>query len=681
MSRVLIVDDNAENRYLLQALLAGLGHAVVVAAHGAEALGLAREAPPDLAVSDILMPVMDGFALCREWKADRVLAAIPFMFYTATYTEPKDEAFALSLGADRFVVKPQDPEALAEVITGLLTSRAAGLHQRLDGRTSGPPLDSELSFVRQHRDAVIRKLEDKMAELEAANEALHRDAAERRRAEEAAREAERRYRGIFDNAIEGIFLASPEGHLVAANPALARMLGYGTPEELLAAAQAPTFQWEADAWTELLRRVGEHGEVRNMEGGLLRGDGRRVCLSISARVVADGAGGPTLVEGLAEDVSERKYLERELLQAQKMEAIGRLAGGIAHDFNNILQAMLSQVEMLPARASRPGGVLAQTNDLVALIRRGAALTRQLLLFSRRDTSRSERLDLNEVVQGTASLLRRLIRSDIAIEMELAPDPLLVAADRGQIEQVLMNLVINASDAMPNGGRLWVRTGRSHDGFVFMAVEDTGTGIPESIRERLFDPFFTTKPAGEGTGLGLSVVHGIVARHGGEVLVETEVGRGSCFTATFPSVAGPESAGECSGQRARSAPSPREGQRILVVEDETGARAVLGEILGSLGYHTVTVGSGAEARGLLDGPPFALMITDLSLPDVSGLELASELSGTWTGMKVVLMSGFAEDEAIRHQVATGAARFLQKPFSVETLANEVCAALNEPSVGS
>ncbi len=677
MGRVLIVDDNDDNRYLLQVLLEGIGHQVLAAANGAEALALARLKSLDAVVSDILMPVMDGFALCREWKADPALKSIPFMFYTATYTEPKDEAFALSLGADRFVVKPQTPEVLAQALQELLASgaRAPGRAAPLAGTASQK--ESELEFVKHHRDAVIRKLEDKMREVEAANAALRQDVVERQRAEEAAREAERKFHGIFANAIEGIFQATLDGRFLTVNPALARMLGYESPEELLAGASTPTYRWDAAVWELLLRQVRTGVEVRGLECGLVRGDGSRACVSISARRVEDSDPSGALLEGMVEDVTERRRLEQELQQSQKMEAVGRLAGGIAHDFNNVLQAMLSHVEMLPRGRSAPDVADARLDEVTALIRRGATLTRQLLLFSRRETSKPERLDLNRIVGEVASMLQRLLRSDIAFTLDLCPDALPILADRGQIEQVLMNLAVNAGDAMPDGGRLVVRTGLDPSGSVVVSVEDTGSGIAEDIRSRVFEPFFTTKPAGEGTGLGLSVVHGIVTRHGGKVELESQPGRGSCFTVTLPLAAGttpPETVKpEC-----RQTPSaPRSGRRILVVEDESGARAVLGEILTTFGYEVLAVSTGAEARSLLAGPAFDLLLTDLTLPDESGVGLARDLSARWQGMKVVLMSGFTEDETVRGMVAGGAARFLQKPFNLGALEREVRAALGAP----
>jgi two-component system, cell cycle sensor histidine kinase and response regulator CckA len=676
MSRVLIVEDNADNRNLLEAILSGAGHEVLLAENGAEALALARATPPDLVVSDILMPVMDGFALCREWRADQTLSSIPFMFYTATYTEPKDEAFALALGADRFVLKPQMPSSLVRVIAELLESRRAGGEGEVESPhpPAAPAVASELNFVREHRDAVIRKLEDKMHELEAANATLRREVAERSRAERAARAAERRFHSIFDNAIEGIFLVTLDGRFVAANPALARMLGYAAPEELLADGVEASHRWEAGGWDALLAEVRTAGEARGFECGVVRRGEERVCLSISARLVRDG-GEAMLIEGVAEDVSERRRLERELLQAQKMEAVGRLAGGIAHDFNNLLQAMLSQVEAAGVRGSRGGAAAFPTEGLVELIRRGAALTRQLLLFSRREASSFRTLDLNDIVRDSTSLLQRLMRADIAFETALCDEELPVLADRGQVEQVLMNLAINAGDAMASGGRLAISTRREPDGSALLTVEDSGCGMSEAVREHIFEPFFTTKPAGEGTGLGLSVVHGIVTRHGGTIRVETAEGRGSSFSVTFPALRGEAQAAGVAGQGASVSGEPAPGTRVLVVEDEPGAREVLAEILASLGYEAVAVGSGTRARELPEEPPFALLLTDLALPDVPGIELSRELARRWPGLRVVLMSGFVEDETVRRLLASGAAHFLQKPFDIESLASVLRAALH------
>ena len=331
--------------------------------------------------------------------------------------------------------------------------------------------------------------------------------------------------------------------------------------------------------------------------------------------------------------------------------------------------------MLRTHAGDPQRVRSEAAELEQHAMRGAGLTRQLLLFSRREAAMPERLDLNDLTRAAATMLRRLVRENVAFDLALAGAPAMVNADRGQLEQVLMNLVVNASDAMPNGGRLVIRTGCDPAGFSWLEVEDSGHGIPASIREHVFEPFFTTKDPGKGTGLGLSVVHGIVTHHGGRVELESHEGRGVRFRVALPRAepGGPASSGAGAADAAELPAG--HGERVLIVEDEEGAREGLREILASLGYGVVAVGSGAEAGCLAAEPGFALLLTDLMLPDVAGHDLAKGLQARWPELAVVFMSGYAEDEALRRGIETGQVRFLQKPFNMPTLAGAIRAALD------
>ena len=236
---------------------------------------------------------------------------------------------------------------------------------------------------------------------------------------------------------------------------------------------------------------------------------------------------------IKEDVSDRRLMEARLRDAQRLEAVGRLAGGVAHDFNNLLQAMLGLAELLRVRDDVTGAPREWIAELEELLQRGAQLTRQLLLFSRREEPHVERFDLNAVIEDTAKLLRRLVRENVELRLGCSADPLFVVADRAQLGQVWMNLAVNAADAMPEGGILTVRSGREDDAHVWFSVEDTGHGIPDDVREHIFEPFFTTKGAHSGTGLGLAVVHGIVTGHGGRIEVSSEVGRGTVFRVLLP----------------------------------------------------------------------------------------------------------------------------------------------------
>ncbi|MFI5143091.1 MAG: PAS domain S-box protein, partial [Thermoanaerobaculales bacterium] len=495
-----------------------------------------------------------------------------------------------------------------------------------------------------------------------------RDITQRKRSEEERR----RLVAAIEQAAEAVLITDSGGGVLYVNPAFERITGYRpdeviglNPRLLKSGKQAPSFY--AEMWTTIT-----HGSVWTGRLSNRRKDGSLYEEEMSISPVRDDGGTIINFVAVKRDVTREVELQQQLNQSQKMEAVGQLAGGVAHDFNNLLQAMLSLTEILIAHRADPERVAADAVELEQQVKHGTTLARQLLLFSRRETARPETLDLNEVVREAGKLLRRLLRANIAVESRLAEGKLPIEADRGQLEQVLFNLAVNGADAMPGGGRLMIATG-SEGGEVWLQVADTGGGVPVGIRERIFEPFFTTKRKGKGTGLGLAVVHGIVAQHGGRIGLESREGQGTTFTITLPRAGSGEHAAVKLTELAGEAPGGR-GERLLLVEDEAAARNALTEILTLLGYEVVAVGSGEEAERLPPEPVFDVLLTDLMLPGVAGPQVAAGLKERWPKLKVILMSGYTEDEAMRHGINAGTVRFLQKPFDMTTIAREIRAAL-------
>jgi CheY-like chemotaxis protein len=357
-----------------------------------------------------------------------------------------------------------------------------------------------------------------------------------------------------------------------------------------------------------------------------------------------------------------------------MEALGRLAGGVAHDFNNLLQAMLGPLQLMVLTGARPDRVAATAEGLQGLVERGAALTRRLLLFSRHEAASPEACDLTEMVRGETGLLRRLLKENVELRFEPGPSPMSVLADRRQLEQVLLNLVVNAADAMPHGGLLVLSTGADEAG-VWFEVADSGVGMPPETRQRAFEPFFTTKRASEGTGLGLSIVDGIVRAHGGVVELESEVGKGTTFRVRLPRRVAPATP-ELDARTAAPSLPLGAGERVLIIEDDTGARESLKELVRLLGYRVSALGSGEEGAALPVHPPFDVLLTDLVLPGMSGLEVTALLRERWPRLRVVLMSGYTEVEALGSHTADSRLRFIAKPIDRVGLAQELRAALDE-----
>jgi two-component system, cell cycle sensor histidine kinase and response regulator CckA len=517
------------------------------------------------------------------------------------------------------------------------------------------------------------------------------DITERKKTEAALREAEEKYRTIFENAVEGIFQSTPDGRFLAVNPAMARILGYESPEELLTHRTDIGTQHYVDenSRATLKQVLAEQGFVVGFECEVFRKDMSRIWTVENIRAVRDEGGGPVYYEGSIEDITERKTLEQQLRQSQKMEAVGQLAGGIAHDFNNLLTAIngYSELTMMRLRAEDP--LRRNLEEIKKAGDRAAALTRQLLAFSRKQVLQPKVLDLNSVVSGLENMLRRLIGEDVDLRTALKPEPGSVKADPGQIEQVIMNLAVNARDAMPRGGKLTIETGNiyldeeyarrhvavSPGQYVMLAVSDTGTGMDEQTRARIFEPFFTTKESGKGTGLGLSTVYGIVKQSGGNIWVYSEVGRGTTFKVYLPLV------GEA-GQEYRRSDEVEEAAKgtetVLLAEDEEVVRTLAREVLETYGYRVVEAANGGAALLICERhrEPIHLLITDVVMPEMSGRELADRLAPLRSEMKVLYMSGYTDNAIVHQGVLDEGANFIQKPFAPGQLARKVREVLDE-----
>jgi two-component system cell cycle sensor histidine kinase/response regulator CckA len=486
------------------------------------------------------------------------------------------------------------------------------------------------------------------------------DVTEQKRADEQLRASQERFSAFMSNLPAAAFVKDLAGRTLFANDFLRTRIDFAKWETTAGATAVDGMVLPVGPLKTEKPMIDIRGVPRTFE-------------TITFPIVVNGEA--SLVGGIAIDVTERKSLETQLLHAQKMEAVGRLASGVAHDFNNILQAMLMTSQVLRVKEQGSQKVQKTVAEYETLIKRATGLTRQLLLFSRQETARHELVDVRNLVHDLTKMVRRLVRENITLTVERAPEPLVIGADPSQIDQVIMNLVVNASDAMPEGGKLTIRTSAIDRQWASLEIEDTGHGISPAVRERIFEPFFTTKAAGHGTGLGLAVVHGIVTTHGGRIEVESTIGKGTRFRIMLPRK-NADHPQDLQRPLAAAEPAPRRGARILVVEDNIEARETMGELLTSLGYQVVTVGSGEEAVLLPDEPRFDLLLSDVILPGISGLILARQLVARWPELKFILMSGYIGDEVTRSTVATADVRFLQKPFDLDALEQQVTAALRE-----
>jgi PAS domain S-box-containing protein len=687
MTRALIVDDDASNLYMLRTLLEGNGYSVDQAHHGAEALVKARQNPPDIIVSDLLMPVLDGYALLRHWRSDERLSSIPFIVYTATYTEPRDERLAMALGADAFIIKPAEPEPLMTRIREVVT-RLVGKSMPLRG---APRPDDEL-LLTEYNAVLFGKLEKKALQLEQSNRQLLEEIAERKRTESALRASEERFRATFERAAVGIAHMNAAGKFLRVNDKLCEITGYSRDELLqLSFAELNTHADRSpndDTFRAVLTGA---RKVSSAEARYLRKNGATFWASSILSVVQDDPDVPGYFIFVMIDITDRKALEDQLRQSQKLEAIGRLAGGIAHDFNNLLTIVSGYCEMILTTPGLQPDLRESAEAIRDAGERASALTRQLLGFSRQTILQPQVLDLNLAIHESAKLLRRLLGEDISLTTALAPDLSRVKVDPSHLDQVLINLAINARDAMPRGGRIAVETdnvmldstatGTHLDckpgSYVRLVLTDTGCGMTQAVMARIFEPFFTTKEPGKGTGLGLAMVFGIVRQSGGWIEVDSKPGHGTTFRIYLP-------AADASSP-AMAVPGLHEDahgtETILFVEDDAGVRKQAVTSLGKQGYRVLAATDGNDAltiaRAQAEAPD--LLLTDIVMPNLGGAELARRIRAQFPQIKVMFMSGHADDAVVRHGLLDAGVAFIQKPYTPTTLAQKVRQVLDESAV--
>ncbi len=507
-------------------------------------------------------------------------------------------------------------------------------------------------------------------------------------AHEALRASEARNRDFVEHAVYGIFRVSADGAFLDANPALLRILGCASADELKTMNLARDLFRFPEQYARLTAACREHGQLNDAEAEWRRRDGGIVAIRLHLRQLS-ASDHPGMLEGIAEDVTELRAMERQLRQAQKFEAVGQLAGGIAHDFNNVVGAILGWAE-LGLEENRGNAAAGRFSRIREQADRAAALTRELLAFARRQVLQPLSVDLNGVASGLVSLLDKVIGKHIDFKFVSAPLDC-VKADPTQMEQVLMNLCLNARDAMPEGGRLVIETDMveldepycrfypyvTPGRYAVISVSDTGIGMDAETRERIFEPFFTTKDPGKGTGMGLATVYGIVKQHGGFVHVYSEPAHGSLFRVYLPAMEGAQAEGAAVKVPRPSLGEMRGTETILLADDHESIRDMARQTLMSLGYRVLSACDGEEALRLCEHETPALAILDVIMPKLGGPATAAKLAGRFAQMRVLFTSGYsAACDPVPAEGATG--RYLQKPYSPTTLAHLVREILDEPT---
>ncbi len=629
---ILHLEDNPADAELIQATLEaeGIPCAITPVQTRNGFVSALERGGIDLILSDFSLPDFDGMSALKIARAR--CPAIPLIFVSGTLGEER-AIDSLKSGATDYVLK----ERLARLAPA------------------------------------VRRAMDETEER-----------ASNRRTEEALKQTEQRLRIIFNESPFGIALVGEDGRPLITNPALQRMLGYTGAE--LSGMPFSEFTHPEDCakcmelYQHLIKGLRDSYQV---EKRYVRKDGQVIWVRVSVSLAHAATGDPGYSVAMVEDITAHRDLEAKFIEAQKMEVIGQLAGGVAHDFNNILAVIMGYSDLMMQKLTPDDDLMSYLETLRSAAERATGLTRQLLIFSRKQTVQPVVLDINEVVKDLDKMLRRLI--DEHIEMTILPgkDIGRVKADSGYVGQVLMNLVVNARDAMPNGGKLTIATEnvtlgkdfvRGHEGvlpgdYVMFSVTDTGTGMTDAVKARLFKAFFTTKPKGKGTGLGLATCQTIVQQSGGYIEIHSEVGIGTTFNVYFPRVDQPLDI----TARPETEAMPRGTETLLVVEDEPLLKHLARSVLEARGYEVLSASNGQDAlRTARDhkGSPIRLVITDVIMPLMGGIVMAAWLKSAYPDLKILFTSGYTDDAITQDGALPAKVEFLPKPYTPVTLARKV-----------
>lgn len=654
--KILIAEDDKDLALLLGTVLGKLGYMVEKVLDGKAALKKAMDWLPDVIVSDIMMPEMDGFMLCKEIKAAPALKNIPVILYTATRSEAGEEQLAKKLGAARMLVKTDGTAPLLEAIREEIRNVGSGK------ASQAAPLPDGTEVTAEYVSVLSRKLYEKERELR-----LERDQAKM----------------YLDVAGVMLVVLDRDGRISMVNKKGNAVLGWGEGElqgrNWFDTCLPPELRAEVRGVFEKLMS-GEVAPVEYYENQVLTKSKETRTIAFHNSIIRDGSGAISGVLFSGLDITEQRRAEEALLQTQKLESIGLLSAGIAHDLNNILGPILAYADFLRKSTPAGGAQLEDINEITKAAARAADLVRQLLAFSRRQKLEPKVLNINSIIGGLEGLLRRVMGEQVKVVYSLDPAVGPVKVDPGQMEQVIMNLALNARDAMGRGGTLTVSTGVKKEldgkvpslGFLVLRVADTGCGMEPEVVKHIFEPFFTTKSTGRGMGLGLSAVYGILKQSGGEIRVESRPGEGSVFSVYLPMTDAPLSAAAGHG------PEVKAHGTVLIAEDDETMLRISKRILSGAGYKVLEAADGKEALRVLgeNASSVSLLLTDMVMPELDGVGLAKEVLAKYPAVRVLCMSGYDDKKEELEAALGGKVDYLQKPFAPDVLLEKVAQVLGK-----
>jgi PAS domain S-box-containing protein len=715
-TEIFVVEDSPTQAEELRYTLERHGFAVTVAANGVEALDMIRKRKPTIVISDIVMPEMDGYELCREIKNDDTLKDLHVILLTSL-SDPRDVARGLECGADNFINKPYDEKYMLSRIQYILANihlkdveqTQFGLEVRIVGEKylikadriqilnlllssyeTAVEKNSELIRTRDELRALSDQLEQKVKERTAA---LSEEIRVRMKSEEALRESQSFIRNILETVDEGFIVVDPEYRIISANRAFCTLIN--VPETDVAGRfcfdishnlPMPCFEAGESCAVRDTFETGNPQTITHTHTSLT--DEKRI-FEIKSFPVKDASGMVTSVIETINDITEKRRLEEQLRQSQKMEALGTLVGGVAHDFNNIITAIIGFGSLAQMHMEETDPRASHLHQILSAADRAATLTRSLLTFCRKQEIETRPGDMNKIVRNVEKMLRRLLREDIEMDISLTGCALNVMVDEGQIQQVMMNLATNARDAMPDGGRLTISSAqfvmdedfiKNHGygvsgKYALLIFSDSGKGMDEETRQRVFEPFFTTKEVGKGTGLGLSVCYGIITQHNGYINCYSEPDRGTTIRIYLPRI----DAVEEQAQSVPLPPPPKGDETILVAEDDAQTREITRIILENFGYRVIEATNGDEAVTAFveHKDEIRLVIIDMIMPKRNGKEVYEDIIKIRPGVRALFTSGYPGDVFHKGEIVGKGLQFIAKPVMPTALLLKVRDILDKP----
>ncbi|KPA17259.1 two component system sensor histidine kinase, hybrid [Candidatus Magnetomorum sp. HK-1] len=670
--KILIVEDDEDSRVLLEYALTSNGYEVECACDGKLGLAKAQKNRPDLIISDILMPEMDGYGLCKAVKEDEQLCTIPFIFYTATYTDPNDKKLAMDLGASKFLVKPMEINALFVEIENTLEKYQAEISS-----STKKTHKKEIELQKGYSEVLAKKLDQKVHQLKEEQKRLEK--------------SEKKYRRLVEVLREDYFFYSHDksGFFSYISPSIYNVLGY-TPEQFH--LNFTTYLTDSEINKKALIKTEQSRkgikqstyelEIYHKNGSIHR-------LEVTEEPIIGNDNQIETIEGIAHDITKRVTAEKELAkfqerlqQSQKMEAIGTLAGGIAHDFNNILMPIFVFTEMIMSKLEKNSKERKNAQSVLLCAQRAKDLVKQILTFSRNNKEEKKKIFLQQQISEALKLLRASIPTTIKIRQSIDKNCSPISANPIQMHQIIMNLCTNAYQAIPNKGIMAISLSEiniSSDTdiakfnlqkgkYLRLEVSDNGIGIEKENLKKIFDPYFTTKPKDKGTGLGLSVIHGIVKDHSGHITVYSEPGQGTTFHVYFPTIMSKRDKNK--SQLSENISGGNE--HILLVDDDEIIVKIEKQQLENLGYQVTALTCSLKAAEIFQKAPqkFDLIITDMTMPNNTGAELSQELLKVRPSIPIILCTGFSDLIDREEALSLGVKEYLMKPFGKNEMARVV-----------